>query len=303
MCCYNGEKYLREALDSIVGQTFKDWELVIINDGSSDSTESIIKEYMDRGYPIVYHYQENHGLGYSRNEALKRSKGEYVAFIDQDDMWTQEKLLRQVAVLDSKPEVDLNYSNFFVINDRGQSICLKKRQPEGIVFGEFLRHYHMAVMTVIIRRKVLENHNYLFNVDYHLSEEFELFMRLLYRSLATYIHEPLAYYRVHNEMGSLKFIDRWPIEMESIIDTLKRLSPTIEYEYRQEFEYLHAKIGYYHARAAMARSDQKGARRYLRSYRYTDHQFFFLYLLTFLPSIIWRIVHKNLAKGAFGGPG
>ena len=105
LCCYNGEKYLREALDSIINQTYKDWELVIINDGSKDSTESIIYEYIKQGYPIVYHYQENHGLGYSRNEALKRSHGEYVAFIDHDDVWMPEKLEKQIPLFYKNPKM------------------------------------------------------------------------------------------------------------------------------------------------------------------------------------------------------
>jgi glycosyltransferase involved in cell wall biosynthesis len=284
LCCYNS-----------------DWELVIINDGSSDSTQSIIKEYMDQGYPIAYHYQENKGLGYSRNVALSLSRGDYIAFIDHDDMWVPEKLARQVVALDTWPGIDLSYSNFFVLNDHGQSVCLKKRQPEGSIFGDLLRHYHMAVMTVVVRRKALSDLGILFNSDYHLSEEFELFMRLLYRSQASYIHEPLAYYRIHREMGSLKFIDEWPIEMERIILTLKRLSPTVEDEYKKEFEYLNAKIGYYYARAAMSRGDCKGARKHLRPHLYTDYQFFLLYVLSFLPAFVWKAVHTNLAKGAFGG--
>ena len=73
LCCYNSEKYLKETLDSIVKQTYKDWELVIINDGSCDSTESIIDHYIEQGHPIVYKYQKNQGLSSSRNEAIKLS--------------------------------------------------------------------------------------------------------------------------------------------------------------------------------------------------------------------------------------
>jgi glycosyltransferase involved in cell wall biosynthesis len=300
LCCYNSERFLAETLKSIEDQLFKDWELIIVNDGSSDSTESIIMEFKDRGFPVVYHYQENKGLGYSRNMALSLSRGDYVAFIDHDDMWLPGKLQKQVALLDNMPDVDFSYSNFFILNGNKRSVCLKKRQPEGAVFGEFLLHYNVAVLTVMVRRNALLHLGDLFNDSYHLSEEFELFMRLLYRSKAQYIHEPLACYRVHHEMGSLKFIDRWPVEMEQIMTTLKQLNPTVEDKYKKEFQYLKAKIGYYHARAAMVKANNKEARRYLQPYRHTDHQFYLLYVFTFLPVFIWNIVHAYLAKGAFG---
>ena len=112
LCCYNSERYLRETLDSIVSQTYKDWELIIINDGSSDATESIVSEFIKRGHPIVYHYQANKGLALSRNEALKRSRGEYIAFIDHDDLWMPEKLEKQILALESNPEIDFFYGNF-----------------------------------------------------------------------------------------------------------------------------------------------------------------------------------------------
>ena len=100
LCCYNSEKYLRETLDSIVNQTYKDWELVIINDGSTDATELIIQEYQARSYPIVYHYQKNNGLSKSRNKALQLSKGKYIAFIDHDDIWIAEKLQKQILLME-----------------------------------------------------------------------------------------------------------------------------------------------------------------------------------------------------------
>ena len=96
LCCYNGARHLRETLDSIIAQTFKDWELVFINDGSTDATGSIIEDYIRRGHPIIYRSRENRGLGYSRNEAIRCSQGQYLAFVDADDLWMPEKLEKQI---------------------------------------------------------------------------------------------------------------------------------------------------------------------------------------------------------------
>jgi teichuronic acid biosynthesis glycosyltransferase TuaG len=300
LCCYNSERFLADTLNSIASQTFKDWELIVVNDGSSDSTESMIMKFKDLGFPVVYQYQENKGLGYSRNAALSLSSGDYIAFIDHDDVWMPEKLRKQVESLDCAADVDFSYSNYFIMNDHTRRICLKRRQPEGSVFGTFLLRYHVAILTVMVRKKALSDLGMLFNANYHLSEEFELFMRLLYKSKAQYIEEPLACYRIHREMGSIKFIDQWPIEMEHIIATLKQLSPTVKDEYEKEFQYLTAKIGYYHARAEMAKANYKKARSYLLPYRHTDVKFLLLYFLTFLPVSLWNTVHSYFTKGAFG---
>src|SRR5438874_5550918 len=98
LCCFNSERFLAETLRSIIDQTYKDWELVIINDGSTDSTESIIQTFIDRKWPIVYHSQQNAGLGRSRNKAVELSRGEFIALIDHDDLWEPEKLARQIPL-------------------------------------------------------------------------------------------------------------------------------------------------------------------------------------------------------------
>src|ERR671930_69372 len=100
LCCYNGEKYLEETLQSIFHQTYKDWELVVVDDGSIDTTERIIKSHMAAGKLIMYHYQENAGLGSARNKALQLSRGSYIALIDQDDIWLPEKLEKQVRAFE-----------------------------------------------------------------------------------------------------------------------------------------------------------------------------------------------------------
>ncbi len=154
LCCYNSEKYLRETLDSIVNQTYNDWELIIINDGSSDSTESIIHEYIKQEYPIIYHYQENKGLGFSRNEALKRSQGKYIAFIDHDDLWMPEKLEKQIPLFERDSKIGLVFCDTIFFNEKGKSKrdYSQKKYWTGWCFSELLTDYFLSMPTVVIRR-------------------------------------------------------------------------------------------------------------------------------------------------------
>ena len=100
ICCYNSEKYISETIDSIINQTYDNWEIIIINDGSKDNTEKIILNYIQQGFPITYHSQENKGFAAGRNKGIELAQGEWIAIIDHDDVlinhWVEglDKLIR-----------------------------------------------------------------------------------------------------------------------------------------------------------------------------------------------------------------
>ena len=96
ICCYNSERYLSETLDSVVSQTYKNWEIVAINDGSSDDTEKILMNYKNDGIPITYHKQTNQGFASARNKAIELAKGDWIAIIDHDDICLPNRLEVQI---------------------------------------------------------------------------------------------------------------------------------------------------------------------------------------------------------------
>ncbi len=299
LCCYNSDPYLRETLDSIINQSYKNWELVIIDDGSTDSTGEIVSEYTERGFPIRYYYQENKGLGYARNRAIELSKGDFIAFIDHDDLWLSKKLERQVRLFEERDDIDFIYTNFFCLKNGVKKIYFRKPNPEGRVFREFLYTNFAALLTVMIRRSSVEAFSEFFDVNLKLCEEYEFFMRVLYNSKAGYIKEPLAIYRIHKDMGSLKLIERWPYEMAYILNKFSQLYKNFDEDHKKEISYMRAKIAYYKARVEMAGSDRLKARSLLEPYKSVDIKFFFLYIMTYLPKFIWHTVHKVMTKGAF----
>jgi glycosyltransferase involved in cell wall biosynthesis len=205
LCCYNSEKYLRETLESIVNQTYKDWELVIINDGSSDSTESIISEYIKQGYPIIYHYQENRGLGASRNRAIKISQGEYIAFIDHDDIWLPQKLEKQIELFIEKPRLGAIYTDCYYIDSSGSITgrWFEERQPyQGRVFNQLLlEEFFMPIQTLIVQKEVLEKVG-LFNASLNIAEDNDINLKIAYQYEIGFIPEPLVGYRIHEGCSS-----------------------------------------------------------------------------------------------------
>ncbi len=299
LCCYNSKKYLRETLDSIVNQTYKDWELVVINDGSSDLTESIIKEYIDKGYPIVYHYQENHGLGYSRNEALKRSSGEFIAFIDHDDIWLPEKLEKQVPLFnDSK--IDFVYSNFYKFDDKGKRrLVSKNTKQEGNLFESLLCLYDIGILTVILRAVSLKKLDKLFDPILHLAEEYDLFMRLLYCSQAIYMPEPLAMHRVHSNMSTRLYWREFSEEIESVNNNFKNIDPSFSKIYASALKCAKIQLEFQKAKDNMVQGELKYARNCIAPYKWHNLRCFMLYSVSYLPVSFWFLLRPIWAKNTF----
>ncbi|MDJ0568546.1 MAG: glycosyltransferase family A protein, partial [Pleurocapsa sp. MO_192.B19] len=114
---YNGDRYIAEAIEGILTQTYSDYEIIVVDDGSTDNTRQIIQQYGDR---IQYLSQTNQGVAASRNLGLKASQGEYIAFLDQDDVFLPHKLASQVTLLDQNPALGIANSGWQIVNEQGE---------------------------------------------------------------------------------------------------------------------------------------------------------------------------------------
>lgn len=288
--CFNSAGFIRETIESVLNQTFRDFEVVVIDDGSKDETGEIIKNYNDE--QIHYFYQENQGLSRARNRALFLSRGEYIAFLDHDDIWLPDKLAKQVEILNEQPDIDFVYTNYYkkMSNSTKLFIGYREKQPVGNVFGPFIRYYPVVMTTSMVRKETIDRLGSPFDESLYLTEEYDLFMRLFFKSKAEYIDTPLAIYRVHSGMSSVRFINKYPVEHEYVIEKLKKIEPQLEAKYEEELSYLRAKIGFWYARAHMACGETEKARRYLTPYKGVNYKFFAFYLSTYFPSFVWRMI-------------
>lgn len=215
LCCYNSEKFLEETLQSIFMQTYKDWELVVINDGSKDSSEKIIQKYMAEGWPIIYHYQNNAGLGRARNMAIELSNGEFIAIIDHDDLWHPEKLEKQMPLFNERPLVGLTYTNANRLNMNGHIHLHSDYAPmhRGRVLLQLLLRDFVICSTIVVRRAILDQVGW-FDPDFIQVEEYDLMIRIAERYEFEYIEEPLATWRIHSQNSSW---DAYRMQEELII--------------------------------------------------------------------------------------
>jgi glycosyltransferase involved in cell wall biosynthesis len=215
MNCYNGERYLRYALDSVIEQTYQNWELIFWDNQSTDKSEEIFKSYHDQRFK--YYFAPKHTLLYeARNCAIKRSSGVFYAFLDVDDWWDKEKLAKQLPLfLDS--DVGLVCSNFWVVNEKYgiSKKYWKFRKPTGWILDELLKDYFVGLLTIIVRRTVFESLIYGFDSRYNIIGDFDFTIRVSEKWMIDGVQEPLAHYRLHGENESILHNDLQVIELDN----------------------------------------------------------------------------------------
>jgi len=292
MNCYNGEAYLREAIESVLAQTYRNFEIIFYDNASTDGSAAIAQSY---GESVRYFRGEQTiPLGAARNTAIAQANGDLIAFLDTDDRWLPQKLEMQLARFAECLEADFCYTNCHVLDAATGRMHLgfHSPQPEGEVFRAFLRYYPVNLQTVMVRKPALDKLGALFDADMHVSEEYDLFIRLLYRSKACYLTTSTAIYRIHCNMASLRHIEKYPVENSRVLAKLRDMVPSLDRDYQDEVAYLEAKIGYWYAAAHMHKGERLSARRSLRPYIGRGTVFTGLFLATFLPVGVWRLLQR-----------
>ena len=194
MNCYNGEEFLEDAIQSVLTQTYKNWELVFWDNQSTDNSLKILKKYKDKR--IKYFYAKKYTTLYeARNLAIKKSKGKFIAFLDVDDVWLKNKLELQISCFKEK-KIGLVYSNFYKLNDKKKKLAFNNHLPSGKVTAKIIKNYQVGFLTVVLRKSFL-NKKKLFDFNYNLLSDYDFILNFSLRHEFYALNKPLAYYRIH----------------------------------------------------------------------------------------------------------
>ena len=237
---FNGEKTIKETIDSVLKQTFTDFELIVINDGSQDLTVEVVEKIQDSRIQ-VYSYQ-NAGLAASRNRGIDRSTGEYIAFIDADDMWTPDKLEAQFNALKSHPEAAVAYSWTDYIDEYSQFLG---KGGHITVNGNIYPHLLLTDLLengsnpLIRKQAFIEVGN--FDESLRAAEDWDMLLRLAIRYHFIAVSSPQVLYRISSnsmsfnvlqqERESLKVIERAFNQAPESLQYLKKPSLANLYKY------------------------------------------------------------------------
>lgn len=281
---YNCSQYLENTLQSVLNQTCNDFEIIVIDDGSTDNTSDTIKPYASH---IQYHRQENKGAASARNQGIKLSSGKYVAFLDSDDLWEPEKLADQMNIIKNQPDFPIIHTNASIIDSEGSMIrksANEKRQScNGMIFEEFFLKNISLILTssVIIDRKCLENID-LFDENFPVLQDYDLFLRLAWRYPVFFIDRPLVKYRFRPHSLTRTNISK------NILDSEKILEKTIS-EHRDYFDQHPAllrkkrkMLTMYSAKQLFYAGEFRQSRRYFRKVMFSSPAAWLYYLLGFV---------------------
>lgn len=216
---YNHARFLSEALESVRAQTFQAFEALVVDDGSTDETREVVAAYAPR---VGYHYQAHAGVSRARNEGLRRTGAPYVAFLDADDTWAPTKLARQVAFLDTHPEVGVVFTSYHVTNEAGRPCGV---EPGRFPYGErpfetMLLWPYGSMNVAMVRRSCIARVGG-FDEVLTEGEDWDLWLRVSrYYGIAN-LDEPLATYRrVASDATRARRLTTAPAMFRRVLDKL-----------------------------------------------------------------------------------
>lgn len=304
---YNSERNISEAISSILKQTYQDFEIIIIDDGSTDNTKPKVFDYIDKNPgKIRYFYQQNKGPGYARNRGIEEARGEYIAFLDADDTLIEESLSERADFLDENPNVSAVFADYYLrISDKDHKLQLaqtqfldffkdtiKYRSGKRIIFGErfYFKYLEFSPLpvwtgTVMMRKEIIKEIGH-FKTDISVGEDTEYWLRIIKRYNIGYISEPLAYYN-HHKSRLTKQAEKTGLDCINLYQELYRnsLDARIRKILKKRLAESYYSLGYYYRNNALL----KKARKYLAKSIINNPGCLKSYknlLLTFIPQAI-----------------
>ena len=296
MNCYNSDRFLKEAIDSIYAQTYENWEIVFWDNRSTDDSAAIAKSYDDR---LRYFLADEFlPLYAARNKALEKARGEYIAFLDCDDEWLPEKLERQMKIFEEHSQIGFIYSNYYVVNRRRKAKKLYHRdiQPEGKILKSQCASYSIGLLTVIFRASLLNDVDEWFDISFKISGDLELFLRLLMLTDAYYIAEPLASYRIHGNNESLLHKEVIFGEYRYTASKFSSLYDSDNLDVRDAVNELAKAADIREAKLCLISGHASDAARLLKEHKNFNKDTKIMYYCSRLPGILSKVTYKILRK-------
>ncbi|SFC56097.1 glycosyltransferase family 2 protein [Flavobacterium phragmitis] len=201
---YNTEKFIRATIESVQNQTYENWEMILVDDGSTDQTVSVIEEFAQKDSKIkVFKLEKNSGNGFARNVALDKASGKYIAYLDSDDLWRSDKLEKQIQFLKAK-NLHFTFSYYDCIGEEGNDLNRRVENPQPLTYKQLFFCNYVGNLTAIYDAE------YFGKIKLESSQkrqDWRIWLTILKQiKTAEAIPEPLAFYRIRKDsISSSKF--------------------------------------------------------------------------------------------------
>lgn len=297
MNCFNSATYLEQALQSVLDQTYQNWELIFWDNCSTDESPAIVKAISDSRIKY-FRSEQNEVLGQARNHALEKATGEYICFLDCDDFWDKRKLYEQLNVFRNSENIDFIYGNFYSLSSGERKLVYpaSKKLPEGHITGSLLVRYRINLQTVMIKREIFDRVEEWFDPSLGLCEEMELFLRMSLVASFSYMHTPFVTYRTHSSQYTVTRFDRFYEEKEQIINKLCNSGIVTEEVFQEEIFSYKTTMSIERSTDLVLRGDRNGARKVLAAFRLKKIKAFIFWILSFSPIGLYLLINDLLGR-------
>jgi glycosyltransferase involved in cell wall biosynthesis len=285
MNCLNGEKYVRTAIESVYAQSYANWEIIFLDNASTDGTPAIA-----RSFDAKLRYFRNESivpLGEARNQALKQASGEFIAFLDCDDLWFPHKLEKQIPLFSGRPKVGLVFSDTELRFQATGVVTTyfrnhRYKPPRGWIFPALLKHYSIPMPTAVIRVEALRSMDQWFDDRYQVCDDFDFFMRLTYDWECDYLDATLASCLIHGEAVTFRMHQYGPGEMAQTIEKFRTRHADFEQRFGDEVGAFLKQVSYKQGKSYWLEGKNRAARQEFSRY-FSSPKFLLSYLATFFP--------------------
>lgn len=295
MNCFNSERFLSEAIESVLAQTYENLEIIFWDNRSTDSSSDIVKSFKDKR--IKYYLAETHTrLGAARMQAMTFAAGEFIAFLDCDDEWFPDKLQVQLRFMESD-EMDYCYAGRLIVNEMGKTLgTYVPTAKSGFLFPSLVHFFDIDMLTPLIRSQTIKTLGIYFNPEMYAAEEVNLFLRLALRTKGAALDCVLGKSRWLKSSLTRTTGPYWYRDIDATIAQLRSENIDIDERYPSEIRYLEFKTLYLKAKWLMTDGKYAEAQREFENCCYPEFQIYrYLRHLCQFP-FLWKLAHGLLDR-------
>jgi len=262
---HNRATLLVNAINSILNQTFKDFEMLIVDDASKDNTEEVVKTFIDdRIRYIKILPEDSNGGNYARNIGIKEAKGKFISFLDDDDEWLPEKLEKQLEVFEKDEKIGLVYTGFIYIYDnKWQKICLAYPKRGNLSKDILIRNYFGPLSILMAKKKKLEEAG-LFDIEMPAWQDYDMYIRLCQICEIDFVREPLLKYNFRTNIKRISHhLEKYEKAIALISEKYKYLILALDIKSRKQREsHIYERLANF---AIQAKDFNKAKKYYMKS--------------------------------------
>ncbi|MBY6032511.1 glycosyltransferase family 2 protein [Marinobacter daepoensis] len=242
---FNRADYLPVAVESVLAQSMADFELIVVDDGSTDGTEELMQRYLSDPR-VKYFYQENQGQSVARNRGIDEARGQYICFLDSDNAWVETKLEVSLRAFNENHHADIVYGDYIAIDAAGKELGVNRmKRYSGHITPQLLRDNFVSMNTTMTRKRCFAEMGGFDKAD-RLAEDYGLWLRFSTRYQFLYVPEVLGYYRVMEDQISSDKDKRFWANEQLIRGFLKAFPGAVaRNEARRGLSYFHVRKGRY----------------------------------------------------------